>query len=53
MLDFNELLRHAAERRASDVHLSAGCRQWLRLDGEVVSTPFDVLIEGEIERIVR
>ncbi len=53
MLDFNELLRHAAERRASDVHLSAGCRPWLRLDGEVASTPFDVLVEGEIERIVR
>ncbi|MGH9037803.1 MAG: type IV pilus twitching motility protein PilT [Acidimicrobiia bacterium] len=53
MLDFNELLRHAAERRASDVHLSAGCRPWLRLDGEVASTPFDVLMEGDTEQIVR
>ncbi|MDQ3947234.1 MAG: PilT/PilU family type 4a pilus ATPase [Actinomycetota bacterium] len=53
MLDLNELLRHAAERRASDVHLSAGCRPWLRLDGEVAPTPFDVLDALDTEHIVR
>ena len=53
MLDLNELLRHAADRRASDVHLSAGCRPWLRLDGEVASTPFEVLEPTDTEHIVR
>ena len=53
MLELNELLRHAAERRASDVHLSAGSRPWLRIDGEVASTPFEVLEATETEHIVR
>ncbi|MGH8971802.1 MAG: type IV pilus twitching motility protein PilT [Acidimicrobiia bacterium] len=53
MLDLNELLRHAAERRASDVHLSVGCRPWLRLDGEVANTPFDVVQAADTEQIVR
>jgi twitching motility protein PilT len=53
VLDLNELLRHAAERRASDVHLSAGGRPWLRLDGEAASTPFDVLDALDTEHIVR
>ncbi|MGH9004794.1 MAG: type IV pilus twitching motility protein PilT [Acidimicrobiia bacterium] len=53
MLDLNELLRHAAERRASDVHLSAGCRPWVRLDGEVANTPFDVIEASDTEHIVR
>jgi twitching motility protein PilT len=53
VLDLNELLRHAALRRASDLHLSAGCRPWLRLDGEVATTPFDVLEAGDTEHIVR
>jgi twitching motility protein PilT len=53
VLDFNALLHHAADRRASDVHLSAGCRPWLRLDGEVVSAPFDALEESDTEHVVR
>ncbi len=53
MLDLNELLRHAAERRASDVHLSAGSRPWLRLDGEVANAAFDVVEAAETEHIVR
>jgi twitching motility protein PilT len=53
VLDLNELLRHAADRRASDVHLSAGDRPWLRVDGEVTSTPFDVLETSDTEHIVR
>jgi twitching motility protein PilT len=53
VLDLNEVLRHAAERRASDVHLSVGCRPWLRLDGEVANTPFDVVQTADTEQIVR
>ncbi|MGH9041767.1 MAG: type IV pilus twitching motility protein PilT [Acidimicrobiia bacterium] len=52
MVDLNELLRHAAERRASDVHVSPGSRPWLRLDGEVANTAFDVAEAADIERIV-
>lgn len=52
MVDLNELLRHAAERRASDVHVSVGSRPWLRLDGEVANTTFDVVEAADIERIV-
>ena len=53
MLDLNELLSHAAERRASDVHLSAGSHPWLRLDGEVANTPFEVLKAADTDYIVR
>ena len=53
MLDLNELLRHAAERRASDVHLSVGSRPWLRLDGEVANTPFDALDAADTDHVVR
>ena len=42
-MDLAELLRYAVERRASDVHLSAGNVPFIRVDGDLLPTPFPVL----------
>ena len=39
-MDPAELLRYAVERRASDVHLKAGNVPFIRVDGELLPTPF-------------
>jgi len=42
-MDLADLLRYAVERRASDVHLSAGNVPFIRVDGELLPTPFPAL----------
>lgn len=42
-MDLQELLRYAVGRRASDVHLSAWNVPFIRVDGELLPTPFPVL----------
>ncbi len=42
-MDVAELLRYAVERRASDVHLTAGNVPFIRVDGELLPAPFPVL----------
>jgi len=39
-MDPAELLRYAVERRASDVHIKAGNVPFIRVDGELLPTPF-------------
>ena len=39
-MDPAELLRYAVERRASDVHVKAGNVPFIRVDGELLPTPF-------------
>jgi twitching motility protein PilT len=39
-MDAAELLRYAVERRASDVHIKAGNVPFIRVDGELLPTPF-------------
>ena len=51
MLELNDLLRHAVEQRASDLHLKAGSRPFVRLDGHLQATDFDVLGPADTERI--
>jgi twitching motility protein PilT len=46
-MDLAELLRYAVERRASDVHLSAGNVPFIRVDGDLLPTPFPVLEGGD------
>ncbi len=51
MLELSELLRHVVEQRASDLHLKAGSRPYLRIDGHLTETPFDVLGPADTERL--
>jgi twitching motility protein PilT len=51
MLDLDQLLRHAVEHRASDVHLKAGSRPYLRVDGRLTETPFEVVEPADTERV--
>jgi twitching motility protein PilT len=49
VLDLDQLLRVAVERRASDLHLKVGARPWLRIDGALVEAPFDTLEPKDTE----
>jgi len=51
VLDLSELLRHVVEQRASDLHLKAGSRPFVRIDGHLTETPFDVLGPADTERL--
>ena len=51
MLELSELLRHVVEQRASDLHLKAGCRPFVRIDGHLTETSFDVLGPADTERL--
>lgn len=51
MLDLDQLLRHAVEQRASDIHLKVGSRPFLRVDGVLRETPFEIVEPDETERI--
>ncbi len=51
MLDLDQLLRHAVEQRASDVHLKSGSRPYLRVDGRLHESPFEVVEPADTERI--
>jgi twitching motility protein PilT len=42
-MTIDELLRHTVERGASDLHLKVGNVPFIRIDGELQPTPFDVL----------
>lgn len=51
MLDLDQLLRHAVDQRASDIHVKVGSRPYLRVDGVLRQTPFEVVEPDETERI--
>jgi twitching motility protein PilT len=51
VLDLSELLRHVVEQRGSDLHLKAGSRPFIRIDGHLAETPFDVLGPADTERL--
>lgn len=51
MLDLDQLLQHAVEHRASDIHLKVGSRPYLRVDGVLRQTPFEVVEPEETERL--
>jgi twitching motility protein PilT len=49
-MDPAELLRYAVERRASDVHLKAGNVPFIRVDGELLPTPFPETTPTEVRQ---
>jgi twitching motility protein PilT len=51
VLDLDQLLRHAVEQRASDIHLKVGSRPMLRIDGVLRETTFDLVEPEEAERV--
>jgi len=51
MLELDELLRCAKERHASDLHLKAGSRPHVRVNGQLEQTVFDVLGPADTERL--
>lgn len=52
MLHIDDLLREAAERGASDLHLSVGLPPTIRVDGRLVHMAYNPLAPNEIQRLV-
>lgn len=46
------MLEEMAERGGSDLHLTAGARPRIRVDGELVETDFDMLRPDEIQELI-
>jgi twitching motility protein PilT len=49
-MDPAELLRYAVERRASDVHVKSGNVPFIRVDGELLPTPFPEVTDTDARR---
>jgi twitching motility protein PilT len=50
VLELDELLRDAVDKRASDLHVKVGSRPYLRIDGRLEETRFDVVTAADTER---
>jgi twitching motility protein PilT len=51
--EIDALLIEMLDRKASDLHLSAGVRPMLRIDGEMVAIPrYDVMTAEQVQRIL-
>lgn len=48
----DDILRMAVERRASDIHLTAGLPPTVRVDGELVPLPFEIMRPEQTRRII-
>jgi twitching motility protein PilT len=48
-MDVNDLLRFTVERGASDLHLKVGNVPFIRVDGELQPTPFEMLTASDTE----
>lgn len=51
-IHLDEILRIAFERKASDIHITAGLPPMMRLDGEIVPLPFTTLKPEETQRLL-
>ncbi|MEW6201470.1 MAG: type IV pilus twitching motility protein PilT [bacterium] len=52
LLDIDELLHKAVQRRASDVHLTSGLPPVLRIDGRLVPSEYDRIFPSISQKIV-
>lgn len=52
MLNIQELLSLLTEKKASDLHLTAGVCPMLRIDGEMVATDYDKLTPDACQRLI-
>jgi twitching motility protein PilT len=48
-MELDDVLRHMVEKGASDLHLKAGNVPFIRVDGGLVPTPFDVVLADETQ----
>jgi twitching motility protein PilT len=48
----DDILKMAVERRASDIHLTAGLPPMVRVDGELVPLPFEIMRPEHTRRLV-
>lgn len=51
-LHVDDLLRLTVEQGASDLHLSVGLPPMIRIDGRLVPTEYEVLTQGDTQRLV-
>ena len=49
MLDLIKLLHYVIDEDASDLHLKAGCRPRVRVDGQLIEAPFDPVTPEDLE----
>ena len=52
MLDLIKLLHYVIDEDASDLHLKSGSRPRVRVDGQLIEAPFDVVTSEELEAAV-
>ena len=50
-LDLNDLLRYVMEQRASDLHIKVGSPPFVRIDGHLQTSPFEVVNAADTERM--
>ncbi len=48
----DELLNQAVERKASDIHITVGLPPMVRVDGELVALPYEVLKPKDTKRLI-
>lgn len=52
MTDIKELLKHAVEKDASDLHITQDLPPMLRIDGELLTTSYEVVNREQAKRII-
>lgn len=52
MTDIKELLKHAVEKDASDLHITQDLPPMLRIDGELFTTSYEVVNREQAKRII-
>jgi twitching motility protein PilT len=52
MLELMSLLHYVVDEGASDLHLKAGCRPRVRVDGQLIEAPFDSVSSEDLEALV-
>ena len=48
----DELLRLVVEKRGSDLHLASGVPPVIRVDGQLLATPYEPMTEFEVQRMI-
>src|ERR1700752_4427627 len=52
MINMSDLLLMMVQKRASDLHLTSGTAPMLRVDGQIISTPFEKLTPDICQRLI-
>lgn len=52
MLDITTILPYVIDEDASDLHLKSGIRPRVRVDGQLIEAPFDVVTTADLENLV-